>query len=228
MGSESYTRSQLQKMLTRFGREMAARGHGGMDIYIYGGAAMTLSDTFRMTAGDVDVHIEKDDLNVVFRDYRDMMVHALEYDRSDIDNHPLYRDVMASAEKVANDLRVLGINDDRWIDPGMLDLSRMTMRRDDFFDRIELPDSGGCAFYVMKMEPQLALKLLRMDPSQKDINDIDHLAEKAGIDHADGLVALWQRHANLLVPLESKHTDEQKVRGMWEQLQSYRAQKSGP
>ncbi len=172
-----------------------AGAHG--DLYLYGGAALVLSSAFRSAARDIDGYV---------------------------DNDRVLQEIFRSALGVGAACGLDQPTPDNWLDLNRLDMACLAMQRGDFFLPMSVSDRkyGGLGVFVLKAPAQLALKLIRLMPSDKDYADMTCLSHAIGLYGPDALQTLWQRHAPYLPHGVTTHVRPTDIARHWDEIERRR------
>jgi len=197
------TSASIMALLGRLAQGLEEKG-AQADLYIYGGAALTLCGTFRNAARDIDAYVPQEDSLKAMR----MMAH----------NVSVSAGMDHSYGPFDNDY-------ESWLDLNTISLEPMVADAGKYFTTLPFKNAA-LRLHTMKAEPQLALKLLRMSPTPKDHDDIVNLCDAAGVHDADRLMDVWLRHAPLLPAHVREHVDPRLFRQQWMVYELYKTNKA--
>lgn len=181
-----------------------------IDFYIGGGAALTLSSDCRPTARDID-------FSITDKKYLPLLLNA-ESEGIREGEIPLKRRSETSGRK------------DDWIE--MIDYMAgfMTASEKHFTPICLFSDGrhGGLKVFLLKDAPQLALKLSRQTPRDKDYSDIAYLCRRLGITGTADLKKLWDAHVDLISLANRSTITDDVLEDRWGNIQRVMGTQSPP
>lgn len=197
------TSASILTLLGSLAQGLAAKGTQA-DLYIYGGAGLALCGTFRHAARDIDAYVPQTETLQTMRSMAHDISVAAGMDHYYGPFHPDY---------------------ESWLDLNTISLEPMVNDAGRYFTPLPF-ENQALRLHVMKPEPQLALKLLRMSPTPKDHDDIVTLCDAADVRDSDKLTDVWLRHAPLLPAHVREHVDPRLFRQQWMVYDLYKTMKA--
>lgn len=187
MPSTLLNRPRIEFLLT----EIAPFLSGYDALYVYGGAGLILSDTFRKFAYDVDAYLPNKKIQ------------------------PAIRDAACDIGKKTTDTK------SDWLDLNNLELSALVAQRGKFFDPFPIYCKKRERVYVLKPQSQLALKMLRVQALEKDYNDAAYLGRRLNLKSKQELAALWEQHRPLLPNSLARNVNSKVISTYWNIIRSH-------
>lgn len=187
-----YTKSHILDLLSKLSNLTVQVGRR-RELYVYGGAALVLDTDIRDGACDIDA-----------------VTASLE------DRGAFYR---ASCEIS----RTMPPMEAPWLDlHDAAILEPMIQNREVYFHPYEATvRSGFEAFnlFLLNDVPQLALKLVRWRPLERDYRDMRGLCERLACSTPQAFQGVWRAHVGLLPPSLTEHVTANTLEERWREIQ---------
>jgi hypothetical protein len=169
----AYSKADLERALQALAKRLAGKGQNAT-IFLFGGAALTLTTDFRKKVSDIDFDADANDISLLRGYAHDLKI------RGDI---PPFSKNFGLIDKFIKN------QSSCFEHYGFTDGGKFSSGTN---------DAPGLNVYTLNKEPQLAMKLARM--ADKDMDDVCHLCRVLKISGGEKLKKLWDQQEARVPP----------------------------